>query len=260
MTMTAETSLPTLPFKVWTKGKVRDVYDLGEELLIVASDRISAYDYVLPTPVPQKGVVLCQTSNFWFDRLKAVCPNHLLAAAVKDFPPEVRGKCGPALEGRTVLVKKAKRVDIECVVRGYLAGSGLKEYNEKGTVCGIKLPAGLKNSSKLPEAIFTPSTKAEIGMHDENITDEQGEKLVGKETYDEVKRLSLKILSEIVTGFCGSFCSFSKSLEAPSIIFRKRSGGKTSAMSCLISTSVKYLPMTSPSATSFFEVTVSRKS
>lgn len=182
----------TLPFKVWTRGKVRDVYDLGDHLLIVATDRISAYDFVLPTPVPDKGKVLCQTSNFWFAKLADVCPNHLVATEVAKFPDDIRRACA-GLDGRTVLVKKAKRVDIECVVRGYLAGSGWKEYKESQSVCGVKLPAGLQESSKLPEPIFTPATKAPDGEHDENISFERMVALVGADLAQRLRDVSLKI-------------------------------------------------------------------
>jgi len=181
-----------VPFKVWTKGKVRDVYDLGEHLLIVASDRVSAYDFVLPTPIPKKGILLTQLSNFWFDKLSLVCPNHLVAKDVADFPAEIRKDCG-GLEGRAVLVKKAKRVDIECVVRGYLAGSGWKEYQESRSVCGVQLPEGLVESSKLPEPIFTPATKAEQGLHDENISFERTAQLIGQALAEKLRDLSLKI-------------------------------------------------------------------
>jgi phosphoribosylaminoimidazole-succinocarboxamide synthase len=184
----------TLPFKVWTRGKVRDVYDLGDHLLIVATDRISAYDFVLPTPVPDKGKVLCQTSNFWFAKLADVCPNHLVATEVAKFPYDVRRACA-GLEGRTVLVKKAKRVDIECVVRGYLAGSGWKEYKESQSVCGVKLPAGLQESSKLPEPIFTPATKAPDGEHDENISFDRMVALVGADLAQRLRDVSIKIFN-----------------------------------------------------------------
>lgn len=184
-----------LPLKVFTRGKVRDVYDLGENLLIVASDRISAYDHVLPTPVPDKGAILTQTSNFWFDRLKAICPNHLVATDVKDYPADLRVHAD-SLRGRSVLVKKAKRVDFECVARGYLAGSGWKEYQESGAVCGVKLPAGLKESSKLPEPIFTPATKAEQGDHDENISFDKMAAKAGAELAGKLKDLTLKIFAE----------------------------------------------------------------
>jgi phosphoribosylaminoimidazole-succinocarboxamide synthase len=184
-----------LPFKLFTKGKVRDVYDLGENLLIVASDRISAYDFVLPTLVPGKGAVLCQTSNFWFEKLKGVCPNHLAATDVKDFPKELQ-PFAAQLKGRSVLVRKAKRVDIECVVRGYLAGSGWKEYQKSQTVCGIKLPKGLVESAKLPEPIFTPSTKEAVGTHDENISFERMVQIAGKETSEKLRDLSLAVFKE----------------------------------------------------------------
>lgn len=183
-----------LPFKVWTRGKVRDVYDLGDHLLIVATDRISAFDFVLPTPVPDKGKVLCQTSNFWFAKLADVCPNHLVATEVAKFPDDIRRACA-GLEGRTVLVKKAKRVDIECVVRGYLAGSGWKEYKESQSVCGVKLPAGLQESSKLPAPIFTPATKAPDGEHDENISFERMAALVGTDLAQRLRDVSLKIFN-----------------------------------------------------------------
>lgn len=184
-----------LPLKVFTRGKVRDVYDLGENLLIVASDRISAYDHVLPTPVPGKGEVLCRTSNFWFEKLKDVCANHLVATEVKDFPAALR-PYADQLKGRSVLVKKAKRVDVECVARGYLAGSGWKEYKESGAVCGVKLPAGLVESSKLPEPIFTPATKEEVGTHDENITFERMASAVGRELAEALKALTLRLFQE----------------------------------------------------------------
>ena len=186
--------VPTLPFKVWTRGKVRDVYDLGDHLLIVATDRISAYDFVLPTPVPDKGKVLCQTSNFWFAKLADVCPNHLVATEVAKFPDDIRRACA-GLDGRTVLVKKAKRVDIECVVRGYLAGSGWKEYKESQSVCGVKLPAGLQESSKLPAPIFTPATKAPDGEHDENISFDRMVALVGADLAQRLRDVSLKIFN-----------------------------------------------------------------
>lgn len=191
MTSPAETGVA---LKLWTQGKVRDVYDLGANLLIVASDRISAYDFVLPTPIPQKGILLTQLSNFWFNRLSGVCPNHLVATRVDQFPADVRKECA-GMDGRAVLVKKAKRVDIECVVRGYLAGSGWKEYQESGTVCGVKLPAGLRESEKLPEPIFTPATKAEQGLHDENISFEKMVELTGRPLAEKLRDLSLKVFA-----------------------------------------------------------------
>lgn len=185
----------SLPFKVWTRGKVRDVYDLGDNLLIVATDRISAYDFVLPSPVPDKGKILCQMSNFWFEKLADVCPHHLVATRVGNFPSEIREACRD-LDGRAVLAKKAKRVDIECVVRGYLAGSGWKEYQKGQNVCGVKLPAGLVESAKLPEPIFTPATKAPDGQHDENISFEKMATLIGGDLAARLRELSLKIFKE----------------------------------------------------------------
>ncbi|MGQ0645042.1 MAG: phosphoribosylaminoimidazolesuccinocarboxamide synthase [Elusimicrobiota bacterium] len=184
-----------LPFKVWTRGKVRDVYDLGDKLLIVASDRISAYDSILPTPIPQKGILLTQLSNFWFEKLASVCPNHLLETDAARFPAEIRKDCA-GLAGRAVLVRKAARADVECVVRGSLAGSGWKEYQERGEVCGVRLPPGLKESSRLPEPIFTPATKAEQGAHDENISFDRAAELLGRSVAEKLRDLSLKIFAE----------------------------------------------------------------
>jgi phosphoribosylaminoimidazole-succinocarboxamide synthase len=159
-----ETSLAKLPVR---RGKVRDIYDLGDQLLLVSTDRISAFDWVLPTGIPDKGRVLTQLSRFWFETLDV--PNHLLSCDVEDFDLPAGIDRAP-LAGRSMLVRKTEVVPIECVVRGYLSGSGWKEYQETGRVCGISLPSGLKDSSKLPAPIFTPATKAEIGEHDENIT------------------------------------------------------------------------------------------
>ncbi|MGH9465999.1 MAG: phosphoribosylaminoimidazolesuccinocarboxamide synthase [Terriglobales bacterium] len=176
-----------------SRGKVRDLYDAGDRLLLVASDRLSAFDVVLPTPIPDKGRVLTQISLFWFDYLRDVCRNHLISAEVKDFPASVQ-KDKAQLEGRTMLVKKLKMFPVECVVRGYLSGSGWKEYQKLGTVCGLKLPAGLRESERLPEPIFTPSSKATVG-HDENITLQQVGKLVGAAAAAALKQLSLDIYS-----------------------------------------------------------------
>src|SRR4026207_562811 len=148
-------------------GKVREIFDLGDRLLFVASDRISAFDCIMPNGIPRKGEVLTQLSHFWFEKFEALIPNHLLACANDPLPPAPRPSA-PQLTGRSMIVKKAKPLAIECVVRGYLAGSGWKEYRERQTVCGIKPPPGLEESSELPEPIFTPVTKAETG-HDENI-------------------------------------------------------------------------------------------
>src|SRR5262245_50301020 len=150
------------------RGKVRDIYDLGEHLLIVASDRLSAFDVVLPTPIPNKGKVLTQMSEFWFAHFKDLVPNHLISTRVEDFPPEVQ-RHRAEVQGRSMLVRRATVFPIECVVRGYLAGSGLKDYQQTGAVCGVRLPPGLRESDRLPEPIFTPATKAETG-HDENIS------------------------------------------------------------------------------------------
>lgn len=177
---------------------MRDIYDLGGELLIVATDRISAFDVVLPQGIPGKGFVLTQISKFWFDYTRDIVPNHLISTELEDFPAEFR-PYGEVLEGRSMLVKKAKPLPIECIVRGYLTGSGWKEYKESGSVCGITLPKGLRESDRLPEPIFTPSTKAEIGEHDVNITFEKTAELVGAELAQEVKRLSIEIYNKALS-------------------------------------------------------------
>jgi len=161
------------------RGKVRDIYDLGDQLLIVATDRISAFDVVMPNPIPDKGKILTQLSRFWFDLTKGIVSNHVFSTEVGDYPKE----CQPfqeMLRDRSMLVVKTNVLPIECVVRGYLSGSGWEEYQKTGEVCGIKLPKGLRESSKLEEPIFTPATKAEMGLHDENITFEKMEKVVRK--------------------------------------------------------------------------------
>lgn len=186
--MPAETLLQsTVPGHTPRRGKVRDVYDLGDTLAVVATDRISAFDYILAPGIPDKGRLLTQMSLFWFDWLKV--PNHLISADLASLPPEFRR---PELEGRTMHVKKARVVPIECVARGYLLGSGWKEYQASGTVCGIPLPAGLRQADKLPEPIFTPATKAESG-HDENITFEQMADAVGIEVASELKARTLDV-------------------------------------------------------------------
>ena len=172
-------------------GKVREVYDLGETFLFVASDRISAFDCIMPNGIPRKGEVLTQISHFWFDQTEGIVPNHR-AALSGDPLPKVLQPYAAQLEKRSMLVRKAAPLAIECVVRGYLAGSGWKEYQKHQTVCGIKLPAGLKESSELPEPIFTPSTKAETG-HDENISFEQAAKVVGPDIARQARDLSLMI-------------------------------------------------------------------
>ena len=192
MPAVTDTNLPGL--KMISRGKVRDIYDLGDRLLLIATDRISAFDVVLPQPVPDKGKVLHQVSLFWFDHFKDVVPNHIAAGRVDDFPPELRAH-REVLAGRTALVRKAKMFPIECVARGYLSGSGWKEYQKSGTVCGVKLPAGLKESDKLPEPIFTPSTKAETG-HDENIDFERAAGIVGREAATTLRDLTLSLYAK----------------------------------------------------------------
>ena len=188
-----QTDFPGL--ELFASGKVRDVYKLGsDQLLFVATDRISAFDYVLATGIPQKGRVLTQISLFWFDFLKDVVPNHLITADVDQYPAEVR-QYASQLRGRSMQVKRAEMFPVECVVRGYLSGSGWKEYKASGSVCGIKLPAGLRESEQLPEPIFTPATKATTG-HDENISFEQMTKLVDPEDARQLRDLSLEIYSK----------------------------------------------------------------
>ncbi|HUI68146.1 MAG TPA: phosphoribosylaminoimidazolesuccinocarboxamide synthase [Nitrospirota bacterium] len=174
------------------RGKVRDIYDLGDTLLIVATDRISAFDVVLPNAVPGKGRVLTEISKYWFSQTESIVKNHLITAEVKDFPQVCRPHAA-LLEGRSMLVKKTRPLPVECVVRGYLTGSGLKEYKAAGTVSGIKLPPGMTEASRLPEPIFTPSTKAEVGEHDENIDFDTVIRLVGKDTAYEIKKHTLAI-------------------------------------------------------------------
>jgi phosphoribosylaminoimidazole-succinocarboxamide synthase len=170
-------------------GKVRDLYDLGDSLLIVATDRISAFDVVMPNGIPDKGRVLTQISLFWFELLKEVVGHHVLSGAMKDLPDDLRSE---EIDGRFMLCRKADVVPVECVVRGYLAGSGWREYKNSGTVCGIELPEGLKQSSELPEPIFTPTTKAEQG-HDEPMTFQQVVDQVGRETADRLRDVSLQL-------------------------------------------------------------------
>jgi len=181
--------LPGIP-KV-KSGKVREVFDLGDSLLFVASDRISAFDCIMPNGIPRKGEVLTQISHFWFDQTEALVPNHRLAKA-DDALPAVLQPFADKVARRSMIVKKSQPLAIECVVRGYLAGSGWKEYKASQTVCGIKLPAGLQESAELPEPIFTPATKAETG-HDENISFEEAVKIVGKDIAEKARDLSLKI-------------------------------------------------------------------
>ena len=175
-----------------TRGKVRDIYDLGEHLLIVTSDRISAFDVIMNEGIPNKGRVLTQISKFWFEQMGDIIPNHIVATEVSDFPA-ITHKYRDQLEGRSMLVKKASPLPVECIVRGYLSGSGWKEYRQKGSICGIDLPAGLKESQALPEPIFTPSTKAELGDHDENISFAEAVEICGGDLAEQAKQATLAI-------------------------------------------------------------------
>jgi phosphoribosylaminoimidazole-succinocarboxamide synthase len=174
------------------RGKVRDIYDLGEHLLIVTSDRISAFDVIMDQGIPNKGKVLTRISRFWFEQMGDIIPNHIVAVDVDDFPAATH-KYRDQLEGRSMLVKKASPLPVECIVRGYISGSGWKEYKATGSICGIGLPAGLQESGILPEPIFTPSTKAELGEHDENISFDRAAELCGREQAEKVRDVSLAI-------------------------------------------------------------------
>jgi len=174
------------------RGKVRDIYDLGENLLMVATDRISAFDVVMPDPVPDKGIILTQISLYWFEIMTPIIENHVVSANVNDYPDVCR-PYSEALRGRSMLVKKTEPLSIECVVRGYISGSGWKSYQETGNVCGIHLPEALRESDKLPEPIFTPSTKEELGAHDINIDFAEAEKRIGKDLASKIRDLSLDI-------------------------------------------------------------------
>ncbi len=185
-----ETHFPGL--KLLKRGKVRDVYDLGDHLLMVASDRLSAFDVVMRDPIPQKGIILTQISLFWFERMADLVPNHVVSSRVEDYPKACR-PYADTLRGRSMLVRKTEPLSIECVVRGYLSGSGWKSYRQDGTVCGIRLPPGLEESDRLPEPIFTPSTKADLGDHDINLSLEEAAVRVGPGTAGQVAGLSLAI-------------------------------------------------------------------
>ena len=174
------------------RGKVRDIYDLGDKLLMVATDRISAFDVIMPDPIPGKGKILTQISLFWFEIMESLLPHHVISGNVDDFP-EVCNPYVKILRDRSMLVKKAKPLPIECVVRGYISGSGWKDYQTSGNICGIKLPHGLKESDKLPEPLFTPSTKEEIGLHDVNIDFDTVITKIGKTLAEKVRKLSLAI-------------------------------------------------------------------
>ncbi len=182
-----ETHFPGVPLR--SRGKVRDLYEFGDRLLIVATDRLSAFDVVLPTPIPDKGRVLTQLSLFWFERLRDVVPNHVLSSS--EFPEELAAY-REQLEGRSMLVRRTQPVPIECVVRGYLAGSGWKDYRATGKVCGIALPSGLRESERLPQAIFTPATKATSG-HDENISFDEAAARIGGSLVERLRAISLEL-------------------------------------------------------------------
>ena len=175
-----------------SRGKVRDIYDCGDSLLLVVSDRISAFDYILPDEIPYKGEILTRISAFWFERFADLMPNHMISTDIADFP-ERFAPYADYLTGRSMLVRKAQTLPVECIVRGYLTGSGKKTYDADGTVCGIKLPQGLVEASQIPEPIFTPSTKAELGLHDENISYERMVGIVGAELGSQLRAASLAI-------------------------------------------------------------------
>ena len=190
-----DTIFPDL--KLLKQGKVRDIYDLGDVLLMVATDRISAFDVVMPSPIPGKGRILTQMSRFWFKKMDGLIPNHLITTDVGLFPPE----CHPyvdMLRDRSMLVRKAEPLSAECIVRGYLSGSGWKSYLESGRLCGMTLPTGLQESDRLPDPLFTPSTKAEVGAHDENISFEQFENMLGKDLAARLRDVSLTIYKRAV--------------------------------------------------------------
>ncbi len=185
-----ETDFPNL--KLFKRGKVRDIYDMGDSLLLVASDRISAFDVIMADPIPEKGKMLTRISLFWFDAMTPIIDNHIISSDVSEFP-EVCGPYAETLRDRSMLVKKAEALPVECVVRGYISGSGWNSYRKTGEVCGIRLPDGLKESDQLPEPIFTPSTKAELGEHDENISFDEVINLIGRSRAEQIRDLSIAI-------------------------------------------------------------------
>lgn len=185
-----ETKFPDL--KLLKKGKVRDIYDMDDSLLMVATDRISAFDVIMPEPIPGKGIILTQISLFWFRIMAPLVPNHIITSEVNDFPPECR-PYADVLQGRSMLVKKAEPLPVECIVRGYLSGSGWKSYQANGNICGIRLPPGLRESARLPEPIYTPSTKAELGSHDVNIGFDETVQKMGAGLAKRARDLSLAI-------------------------------------------------------------------
>lgn len=182
---------------IFKRGKVRDVYDLGDNYLIVSTDRLSAFDVIMNEGIPNKGIILSKISKFWFQFSKEIIDNHLISTNVTEYPQTVQ-KYSDELEGRSMLVKKADLIPIECIVRGYISGTGWNDYKKNGKICGIKLPHGLVESEKLPEPIFTPSTKAEIGTHDENISEDEAASIVGKETFLTIKDKALEIYKSAV--------------------------------------------------------------
>ena len=184
--------------KLFQRGKVRDIYDLGSSLLFVVSDRISAFDVILPNGIPFKGKVLNQISNFWFDFTKKIVKNHVVATDVGDYPSECKPHSAE-LAGRSVIGKKTKPLPVECIVRGYITGSGWSDYKKTGAICGISLPKGLRDSEKLPEPIFTPSTKAEIGVHDENISFDEVVKLIGGELAEKIRDYTIAVYKAAAT-------------------------------------------------------------
>lgn len=190
------TTPSTLSLKKIYSGKVRDLYEIDDKrMLMVATDRLSAFDVILDQPIPEKGKILTAISNFWFDKLSGIVPNHFTGDRVEDVVPVAEL---PLVEGRAVVAKRLKPVAVEAIVRGYIVGSGWKEYQKSGTVCGIQLPAGLKEASKLPQPIFTPSTKAAVGDHDENISFEQCEAIIGKELAAKVRDTAIALYSTAV--------------------------------------------------------------
>lgn len=192
-TVISHTSIPGI--SPWKQGKVRDVYDLGDNLLIVATDRLSAFDVILPDGIPNKGKVLTQISAFWFGKLAELIDNHLVSTDVRDFPEPFRSHPGQ-FAGRSMVVRKTRPLPVECIARGYLSGSGWSEYRRSGAICGIPLPGGLRESDRLPSAIFTPTTKAEIGTHDENITFDEVGRLVGADVARTLRDITLSLYTK----------------------------------------------------------------
>lgn len=190
MAILLNTDFPDL--KLAARGKVRDIYDLGETLLIVTTDRISAFDVIMDEGIPHKGYVLTQISAFWFRQMEDIIPNHIISTEVKDFPAQCQ-RYADILEGRSMLVRKAAPLPVECIVRGYISGSGWKDYQKTGAICGIQLPEGMLESAKLEQPIFTPSTKADLGEHDENISFDQCVELVGQDLAEKIRDATIAI-------------------------------------------------------------------